>query len=227
MVVMPKLQSASRRRTTLLRRILFLPTALLLASCSGGSGEELELSGRAYESVAEVMADSDGVLRVQVTDEIGRQLDDGGNAGLDGYPGGLPMVVLTASTIDGYDGAEAATVNIVYLDARAGEFTGTDGAKITPLEVGDDVVISFRLLTPEEMPGLALTEPVLVPTGGEDGMMDVMPDGRVVPRSASIRSLDESSQISADQNGPAGRTEFSLEDVSRLATARNAEAAEG
>lgn len=208
--------SATRSRRLFTGFGLALPVVIALSSCS----ETVDFDGEFYESVEGVMRDSDGVVRAEIVSEIRRELDSGGNEGVGDYEGGIPMVHLEVSFVDLYGSQPPSTTTLSYLDAEASDFTGTDGRKVEPLEVGDQVILMYKQLDPEERPGKSGS--VLVTVGGEDGVMDVRADGTVVPRSGSVTVLNESQEPAADAAKSVTSVAFDLSDVSRLATAYHA-----
>lgn len=205
--------------------------ALVLVSCTvddpgevPAGAEAIEFSGKHYATVDSVMSDSEGSIRVEILREVGREQDGGGNEGIEGYHAGLPMVVFEARIVDLYGSRNPGTTFVTYLDAEAGNFTGGgDGGLMEPLEVGDDIILSYRQLKASEMPGISLVDSTLVPTGGEDGVMDVLDDVTVVPRSPSILALGDQAPLSSSAPAGGHTVTFPLSDVDRLASVFNTE----
>lgn len=217
MYTTPKAWSSRRMLTFLLA----LPAVATLSACS----ESVSFDGVYCGSVESVIHDADGVIRAEVVSEVGRYLDSGGNEGVGDYQGGIPMVQFELRVLDLYGSEPPGTTTISYLDAGAGEFLGEYDQEVLPLQVGDDIILMYRQLDPSERPGRMGS--VLVPVGGEDGVMDVFADGTVSPRSGSVRVVSGDQESMADAPEHQAPVLFKLTDVSSLATAHNADSSVG
>lgn len=207
--------AGARRRPA---RLSLVAGVLVLSGCGLVGSEHAGSDGMLYDSVEAVTEDSDVVVRVVITEVVGRELDDGGNAGVPGYPGGVPMVILEARVEDDLGADVPGVLHVAHRDAADAGMSEDD---VSPLEVGDEVLISGDLLSGSDMPGVTLVDSVLAPTGGEAGVMDVVGD-RVVPRDPEIVSLlGPDDRPSAEDEAGEG---FGLREVIELAAAANGSA---
>lgn len=210
--------------------IILAGTGTVLVACASPGEGAAERGGAEgllpyYESVDAVMADADGSIRVRIVREIGREHDGGGNEGSEGYAegAGMPMVVLEAEIVDLYGSRTPETLVVTYLDGDAVDIEDSGGGWSAPLRVGDDVILMYDLLGSAETPGLDLVEATLVPVGGPNGVMDVIPGGTVVPRESTVALLDDGGTLGAGAGSTTtdGGTSFALAEVVELAHANN------
>lgn len=199
--------------------------ALLVPGC-GATQESIEFEGPSFASVSEMMQTADATVRVKITRELGRELDDGGNAGVEDYEGGIPMVVLQGTVTDSYgSSATPGTIEILYLDGSSPEIQES----YRELRVGDEIILAYERLTQEDMPGISAVSTAFVPVAGQYGVLDVAADGTVSPRGEQMTGLqapDDKSDPGAPQRA-ARTTGWDLADVERLAEESNSESENG
>lgn len=117
-----------------------------------------------FDSVREASVAADAVVLGTITALIATTSDDGGVAG----SAGIPMQVYEVRVERGIRGSAAGpTVRLAWLANASDE--------AAPLAVGQRYLFLADRLTAAQAPGMSNYVPLLVPVGGNQGVLDVDP----------------------------------------------------
>jgi len=159
---------------------------------SGGDGTPVPAvvgSGPGYASVEALTSDSDLVVVAHPVDEIGREVDRGGDPSVDPVSGepipGIPMVI-AAVEIDEVLVARAspppaagATIPVAYPEASHLPLGSIEPGRPSLLPEGTSFVLFLEHLDRSTAPGITLVDDFYVPQGGLAGVFDIVGDTAV------------------------------------------------
>lgn len=158
---------------------------ITLAACSGPTTQS-QSDGPLYDSVADLAAEADLVVRGLVGALRGTEVDDGGNSG----GGGIPLAFYDfdiGTVIAG--SAPNNTIAIAWLDLAK-----TDDGR-SALESGDELVLFLDHRTSASAPGIESESDFYVALGADSAVFDVE-GANVIARSASVIALKDGAAVS-------------------------------
>ncbi|UMG91141.1 hypothetical protein [Nocardioides sp. TF02-7] len=183
------------------------------SGCSEGKSQDAEAElpdatptpitlgdGPVYESVEELVARGELIVRGIVGATVATELD-GGGATPEDSSNAVPIKFVELAVSESSDEAVVALgdVAVVAWDDYAGVTSG--GEDHPDLVAGAEVLLVVVDKTSKEAPGIQSFDRFLVPVGGSAGVFDIV-DGNAVARSAEVVALSRSNARSSDGNVP-------------------------
>lgn len=148
--------------------ILLGATALILLGATACGSSTVSSGDRpVYESVEALTTASDIVVLGTVGTVMARELDEG--TADEVSPGaGIPMVFYGFDIEKTYRGDVEGTIPLAWIDQQAAQ-----GAESSRVEPGQRLLVFAERLTDTEAPGIESFDVFYVPTGTDNGVLDV------------------------------------------------------
>lgn len=172
--------------------ILAVAVTLPLTACAAATTPSPDPEKRYFAVAGPQFADleslnsaADVVVLAHMTDEVGRELDDGGTGQTtkDGSPRGIPTVIYNVTVDRVVRGTAPKAIVVSWVDTQV----AVNDYQTLPLLKDRPVLLYLDLVTDAESPGIDLVGNHYVVVGGDMGAFDITNAGAVA-RSAAVRA---------------------------------------